>query len=49
MALATLSEKEWQKSLQVDLPIALNEVSLQAISDLQQIKHSLVVLLELLI
>ncbi|UTR14262.1 single-stranded-DNA-specific exonuclease RecJ [Salipaludibacillus sp. LMS25] len=36
MALATLSEKEWQKSLQVDLPIALNEVSLQAISDLQQ-------------
>ncbi|MCR6096973.1 single-stranded-DNA-specific exonuclease RecJ [Salipaludibacillus agaradhaerens] len=36
MAVSTLTEKEWQKSLDIDLPISLNEVSLQAISDLQQ-------------
>lgn len=36
IALETLTEKDWQKSIHVDLPVTLNEVSLEAIEDLQQ-------------
>ncbi|PYZ94148.1 single-stranded-DNA-specific exonuclease RecJ [Salipaludibacillus keqinensis] len=36
IALDTLKESDWKKSLSVDLPVSLNEVTLQAIYDLQQ-------------
>ncbi|SER72932.1 single-stranded-DNA-specific exonuclease RecJ [Salipaludibacillus aurantiacus] len=36
IALNSLSEDDWKKSLDIDLPVSLEEVSLQAIYDLQQ-------------
>ncbi|WP_416149220.1 single-stranded-DNA-specific exonuclease RecJ [Salipaludibacillus sp. HK11] len=36
IAIETLSESDWRKSLNVDLPVSIDEVTIQAIHDLQQ-------------